>query len=271
MKTLLKARTLFLSDVHLGTVDSKAEQAAHLLKGTRCDKLVLNGDIIDAWALQRNGSWRDSHTAFVRAVLKKMEKEGTEIIYTRGNHDDILTKFLPFTLHRLRIVDEYIHTTARGDYLVVHGDGFDHVTTNHIWIAKLGSVGYDLLLWFNRIYNAWRRLRGKDYFSLSAYIKSKVKQAVSFASRYEEQLQSLARERDCVGIICGHIHTPANKDVNGIHYLNSGDWVESLTAIVEYEDGEMEVISYQQFCEATGRKPKGLYPGEWDEEELLEA
>jgi UDP-2,3-diacylglucosamine pyrophosphatase LpxH len=270
VKTKLKARAIFLSDIHLGIPESKAVEVTHFLKGCSCEKLVLNGDIIDAWALRRNGRWTQPHTAFIRAVLKKMEKEGTEIIYLRGNHDDILSRFLPFQLHQLQVLNEYIHKTERGDYLVVHGDGFDHVTTNHVWIAKLGSVGYDCLLRLNRFYDGWRRMRGKQPFSLSAWVKARVKQAVAFTGRYEEQLQTLARERGCIGIICGHIHTAANKQVGDVHYLNSGDWVESLTGLMEYHDGSMEIITYADFCERTGRKPRG-HQHAHEEEDLDEA
>jgi UDP-2,3-diacylglucosamine pyrophosphatase LpxH len=157
-------------------------------------------------------------------------------------------------------VDEHIHESPHGRYLVVHGDGFDHVTTNHAWLAKTGAVGYDILLRLNRFYNMWLRWRGKEGFSLSRWVKSKVKQAVGFVGRYEEQLQNLARWKNCQGIICGHIHTPADKQIEDVHYLNSGDWVESMTAIVEHLDRRFEILSYHEFCALTGRKPKGTEP-----------
>ncbi|MEN3941844.1 UDP-2,3-diacylglucosamine diphosphatase [Prosthecobacter sp. SYSU 5D2] len=256
-KTKLRARTVFISDVHLGMPDCKAAQASHFIRNIHCDKLVLNGDIIDVWHLKRLGGWSKAHTHFIRTVLKKMEKENTQIIYLRGNHDDILDRFIPIQLDNFLITDEHIHKTRRGDYLVVHGDGFDHVTTNHPWIAKLGGIGYNLLLRINRAYNWYRRVRGKESFSLSRWVKLKVKSAVSFVGKYEEQLQELAKAKGCKGIICGHIHSPANKLVGETHYLNSGDWVESLTAIMEYDNGEFEVITYDQFCERTNREPKG--------------
>jgi UDP-2,3-diacylglucosamine pyrophosphatase LpxH len=257
IKTKLRARTVFISDVHLGMPDCKAAQAAHFIRNIHCDKLVLNGDIIDAWHLKRLGGWNKAHTHFIRTVLKKMEKENTLIIYLRGNHDDILDRFIPIQLDNFIITAEHIHHTRRGDYLVVHGDGFDHVTTNHPWIAKLGGIGYNLLLRINRAYNWYRRVRGKESFSLSRWVKLKVKSAVSFVGKYEEQLQELAKAKGCKGIICGHIHSPANKLVGETHYLNSGDWVESLTAIMEYDNGEFEVITYDQFCQRTNREPKG--------------
>jgi UDP-2,3-diacylglucosamine pyrophosphatase LpxH len=247
-KTTLSYKTVFLSDVHLGTLDCKIDEVNHFLKYTHCDKLVLNGDIIDGWSLARRGGWTEQHTRFIRLVLKKLEKRDTEVIYLRGNHDDVLSRFLPLFFGKLQIVNEHIHTGRQGDYLVVHGDGFDAVTVNHKWLAVLGDIGYQSLLRLNRLYNKYRSLRGKEYFSLSKLIKSKVKSAVSFVGNYEEQLQNLARKRDCYGIICGHIHTPDDKMVGDTHYLNSGDWVESLTAIVEHHDGRMEVITYKEFC-----------------------
>jgi UDP-2,3-diacylglucosamine pyrophosphatase LpxH len=257
MKSKLRIKTLFMSDIHLGMVDSKAVQAAHMLRHCECEQVILNGDIVDAWALKGGARWLPEHTHFVRTLLKKMEKEGTEVIYLRGNHDDILERFLPLKIAGLSLTDEHIHKTPYGDYLVVHGDGFDHVTVNHVWLAKVGSVGYNLLLRANRLYSAYRLWRGKEPFSLSRWVKGKVKQAVGFVGRYEEQLQNLARWKKCSGIICGHIHTPADKMVGDVHYINSGDWVESMTAIVEHLDLTFEVINYHDFCRITGRVPKG--------------
>lgn len=239
--------SIVISDLHLGTRDSKAAEVIEFLKATRCERLFLNGDIVDGWALKSGGKWLDEHTKFVRTVLKKMEKEDTEVIYLRGNHDDILERFLPVAFGKLSIEREYTYRTPNGDYLVVHGDGFDSVTTRCRFIARLGGIGYDLLLRLNRLYNRWRAWRGKEYFSLSKTVKAKVKSAVGFISRYEEQLRLYAEGRRCRGIICGHIHTPADTKIGGIHYLNSGDWVESLTAIVEPEPGVFQVVGYETF------------------------
>ena len=252
-------RTVFLSDVHLGTPDSKADEACEFLKSLRCRTLVLNGDIIDGWALKRGGKWLKQHTRFVRQVLRKMEKEGTKVIYLRGNHDEIMERFLPMAVGGLEMTKEYVHQSTDGRrYLVVHGDGFDQVSTSHKWLAHVGAVGYDWLLSFNRLYNWYRMKRGREYFSLSKAVKAKVKASVSFVGKYEEQLQSYARHRDCSGIICGHIHTPADEIVGGIHYLNSGDWVESLTGIVEHEDGVFEVVSYKDFQNWEGKEPRTI-------------
>lgn len=252
MKEKTEYHSIIISDVHLGTRDSKAAQLIEFLKASRCRKLILNGDIVDGWALKSGGKWTDLHTRFVRVVLKKMEKDNMEVIYLRGNHDDILERFLPVSFGNLTIEQEYVHSTPRGDYLVVHGDGFDTVTTSCKSIAVLGAYGYAFLLRINRLYNHWRAWRGKEYFSLSKEIKARVKSAVSFVDRYEEQLQLFAKGRGCVGIICGHIHTAADKMIGDIHYLNSGDWVESLTAIVERVPGEFEVVDYDTLFAGRG-------------------
>jgi UDP-2,3-diacylglucosamine pyrophosphatase LpxH len=243
----LHVRTVIISDVHLGTPESKVREVNHFLRHTRCAKLILNGDIIDGWQLRRGGSWTKAHTRFVRIILKKLEKRGTEVVYLRGNHDDILASFLPLEFENLRVVEDYVHETPRGRYLVLHGDVFDTVTKNFVFLAHLGDWGYRLLLTLNRFYNAWRAWRGKEYWSLSRAIKARVKEAVSHISKFEEHIVQLARERECVGILCGHIHTPADKMIGDIHYLNSGDWVESLTAVVEHFDGRFELIDFTSF------------------------
>jgi UDP-2,3-diacylglucosamine pyrophosphatase LpxH len=243
-KKLLHVRTVILSDVHLGTPDCKIEEVNHFLRHIRCDKLILNGDIIDGWQLRRAGQWTKAHTRFVRIVLKKLEKRDTEIIYLRGNHDDVLTAFLPMEFAGLSIVEDYIHEGPRGRYLV-----FDTVTKNFVFLAHLGDWGYRALLKINRIYNAYRAWRGKEYWSLSKAIKARVKEAVNHVSNFEEHIAKLAADRECVGVMCGHIHTPADKMLGDVHYLNSGDWVESLTAIVEHHDGRYELVNYADFVQ----------------------
>jgi len=247
MKTILNVRTVILSDVHLGTSDCKIREVNHFLRHVRCEKLILNGDIIDGWQLTRSGQWTKAHTRFVRIVLKKLEKRDTEIVYLRGNHDDILTSFLPLDFENLRIVEDYVHEGPAGRYLVLHGDVFDTITKNFVFLAHLGDWGYRSLLKLNRLYNAWRAWRGKEYWSLSKAIKARVKSAVGHVSNFEEHISQLAHERGCVGVMCGHIHTAADKRIGDIHYLNSGDWVESLTAILEHWDGRYELITFDEF------------------------
>ncbi len=247
----LQVRTVFLSDIHLGTPDSKALEVVDFLKRISCKKLVLNGDIVDGWALRRGSRWLPRHSRVIRKILKMSEKDGTEVIYLRGNHDDILDRFLPMAFGKIKFTKEHIHQGADSKrYLVVHGDGFDSVSTNHRWLAYVGAVGYDSLLKVNRHYNRFRAWQGKEYFSLSKRVKSRVKSAVSFVDKYEELLQELAVKKDCDGIICGHIHTPEDKVIGETRYLNSGDWVESLTAIVEHLDGSFELVQFDEFMRA---------------------
>ena len=247
-KKRLRVRTVILSDLHLGTPDSKAREVAHFLRTVRCNKLILNGDIIDGWRLRQGGHWSADHTRVIRIILKKLEKQGTEVVYLRGNHDDILAKFLPFQFGNLSMVEDYVHEGVHARYFVLHGDVFDTITKNFVFLSHLGDWGYHALLGINRAYNAWRSWRGKEYWSLSQAIKAKVKSAVSHISKFEDHIADLAAKKGCEGVICGHIHTPADKKIGGVHYLNSGDWVESLTAILEHDDGRFEVVDFNQFC-----------------------
>ena len=254
----LRYKTIFLSDVHLGFTDCKIQEVCDFLRHTVCEKIVLNGDTIDAWHLKRWGKWRQEHTQFFRLLLKKMERDDTEVVVIRGNHDDFLWRVMPLEFGRLTICNEHIHESPHGRYVCVHGDGFDAVTTRHRWVAVLGSFGYSFLLWLNRSYNWFRKLRGRPYFSLSKKIKARVKSAVNFVGNYESQLRNFARKRQCEGIICGHIHTPDDKIIDDVHYLNSGDWVESLTAIVETTERQFQLLSYEDFLEARERLASGL-------------
>jgi len=238
----LRVKTVIISDVHLGTRDCKIREVNHFLKYTRCDRLILNGDILDGWKLKQSGYWPTSHTR-----LKKLEKKGTEVIYLRGNHDDVLAKFLPIAFENFSIVEDYIHETPRGKYLVLHGDVFDTITKNFVFLAYIGDWGYSQLMRLNRLYNKWRAWQGKEYYSLSKAVKARVKQAVNHISSFEEHISKLAKSRGCIGVMCGHIHTAADHMIGDIHYLNSGDWVESLTAIVEHYDGRFELIDFAEF------------------------
>ena len=245
----LRVKTVILSDVHLGTADCRAREVNHFLKHVRCEKLILNGDIIDGWQLRRSGSWTKAHSRFVRIVLKMLEKRDTRIVYLRGNHDDILARFLPLEFENLQIVEQHIHEGVDRRYLVIHGDVLDAVTMKMVWLSHLGDFGYQLLMRINRLYNRYRAWRGREYYSISKAIKARVKEAVNFVSKFEDQISALARQHGCTGVMCGHIHTAADKLIGDIHYLNSGDWVESLTALVEHLDGRFELIEFAHFVQ----------------------
>jgi UDP-2,3-diacylglucosamine pyrophosphatase LpxH len=244
----LEFKTLVLSDIHLGTAECKALEVNYLLEHTKAARIILNGDIIDGWSLRRKGGWKPEHTRFVSLVLDRVESRESSIVYTRGNHDDMLGRFLPLSFGSMQIVEDAIIETAKGPYLVLHGDVFDSVTQNNPLLSHIGDIGYQTLLKFNRFYNLIRRWFGMDYFSLSKVIKRKVKEMVNIVSRFEDHLEALVLKRGCVGAIVGHLHIPADRMIGKIHYINSGDWVESLTCAVENLDGSWEILSYVEFC-----------------------
>lgn len=241
-------KTIVISDVHLGSDGSRAKELVRFLKQSSADLLILNGDIIDGWQLKKSGEWKRKHTRFLKIILSMMEKHNTKVVYTRGNHDDFLDQILPFEIGNFSIVRDYYHESFGKKYYVVHGDIFDSITSNMKWLAKLGDVGYTLLLWINKKYNNYRLAKGLPYYSLSKVVKQKVKSAVNFICEYETKLSEIAKEKGCHGVICGHIHAAEIKEINGISYLNSGDWVESLSALVEDFDGEWSLMYYGEIA-----------------------
>jgi UDP-2,3-diacylglucosamine pyrophosphatase LpxH len=255
MKTHYK--TIILSDIHLGIRNSRVKEVVEFLQAHTCETLILNGDIIDGWQLRKSGEWKKKHTHFFRILMKYLHKYQTKIIYLRGNHDDFLDEILPFSFGSFLIKRTHILQSGSKKYYVVHGDIFDTVTTKLKWLARLGDTGYTFLLWVNRHYNHYRAKKGLPYYSLSQVVKAKVKSAVSFISDYEEQLSEVARANGCDGIICGHIHQAADKQINDIHYLNSGDWVETMSALVESEQGEWQIVYYTEWLKE--KKPTPLH------------
>lgn len=240
----LHHKTIVLSDIHLGSKWSKAKEVTSFLKENTCDTLILCGDIIDGWQLVRGKKekWKKRHSNFIKLLLDIQKK--TNIIYLRGNHDDFLDRILPLTFQNIRIVKDYVYTSAGKRYYVLHGDVFDIVTSKYGWLSKIGDMGYSLLMWINRRYNDWRQKKGLPYYSLSKDIKNRVKASVSYISDYEKHIVEIARKKKCDGVICGHIHHPEKKYYDEILYLNSGDWVESLSALTEDYDGNWNVV----FC-----------------------
>lgn len=242
-------RTVIISDVHIGAAHSKVKEAADFLDKVYCDRLILNGDIVDGWQLSKksaNKRWKPDYTRFVNVIMKMMEEYDTEVIYLRGNHDDFLENLVPLELGNISVLQDYILESGGHRFFVTHGDVFDSVTTKMEWLAKLGDVSYTVLLRFNSIYNKIRSRQGKPYFSLSQAIKHKVKQAVSFISGFERMLTDLARSKRCDGVICGHIHYPEDRVIDDIRYLNSGDWVESMSALLEDDEGNWRIMRYRE-------------------------
>lgn len=235
---------MVISDVHLGSRDAKSKELSKFLKFNSCDRLILNGDIIDAWNLKRRGHWSKKDTRIFRRILKMMENHKTEVIYVRGNHDDFLDTMIPFNIGNFKIVDSYTFTSGGRKYFVTHGDIFDVISSKFKWLANLGDIGYKFLLWLNRRHNKQRMLKGLPYYSLSQEIKHKIKLAVNFISDFEEVMVSYAKSNNYDGIICGHIHQPENKMIGNIHYMNSGDWVETMSALVQDKEGKWRVVGY---------------------------
>lgn len=242
----MKYRSIFISDVHLGTRFSKANELLAFIKEHECEKLYLVGDIIDGWAIKRKIKWEQSHSDVVQKLLRKARK-GTTVYYITGNHDEFLRPFLPLILgDRLHIVNnaEYVGLNNKR-YLITHGDFFDTITMTKKWVAVLGDYGYELLLHLNMPIQKVRKLLGiKRHWSLSKYVKDNVKSSVSFISDFENILATYAKQHGFDGVICGHIHKAEIREIDGIEYLNCGDWVESCTAVVETLDGKWEVIDY---------------------------
>ena len=239
-------RTLFISDVHLGTRGCQADLLLDFLRYHEAETIYLVGDIIDGWALRPGWYWPQAHNDVVQKILRQGRK-GSRIIYLPGNHDEFLRNYFGMHFGGIEVRDNAIHTAADGKrYLVIHGDLFDLVITQARWLAFLGDRAYDFAISANRIFNLFRRLLGFPYWSLSKWAKLKVKNAVNYIGSFEQTLVNEAKRHDVDGIICGHIHHATIHSNFGIRYLNCGDWVESCTAIAEHEDGRFEVIDWSK-------------------------
>ena len=242
----IRFRTIWISDVHLGTTGCQAQRLLEFLRRTESETLYLVGDIIDGWQLKRRWYWEQSHNDVVQTVLKKAKK-GTEVIFVPGNHDEAVRQFIDLDFGGIRVRDELVHTTAQGKrMLVLHGDRFDGVIACAKWLAYVGDSLYTMILKWNQWLNSWRARAGLPYWSLSQYLKLKVKNAVSYISSFEQALAEEAQRRGLDGVICGHIHKPEIRSIDGILYCNDGDWVESLSALVEEHSGELRLVSWQE-------------------------
>jgi UDP-2,3-diacylglucosamine pyrophosphatase LpxH len=237
-------RAIWLSDIHLGTRGCKAEALLAFLDTHDCEYLYLVGDIIDFWKLRRSPYWPQIHSDVIRKVLSKA-RAGTIVTFVPGNHDEYLRRFCDLQLGNIFVTREAVHRTADGRLLLIlHGDEFDGVTRCHRWIAVLGDVGYDALVMLNHWLNRARRVCGLGYFSLAAYVKGKVKRAMMFACDFEEAVAREAARRGMQGVVCGHIHKTEMRSIGSVLYCNTGDWVESCSALVEREDGRLELLAY---------------------------
>jgi UDP-2,3-diacylglucosamine pyrophosphatase LpxH len=243
-------RTIWISDIHLGTPGCNADLLVDFLKRTESETLYLVGDIIDGWRLKRSWYWPPRHNDVVRRILKKT-KQGTRVIYIPGNHDEVLRPYVGLNFGGIELKRDAIHETADGKrLLVLHGDEFDGVVLYARWLAFLGDHAYEWLLKLNIIFNYVRRKLNMPYWSLSPYLKHRVKNVVEYVGRYSEAVVHTARDRTVDGVICGHIHTPEITKIGDIYYYNDGDWVESCTALVEHFDGRMELLDWSAITTA---------------------
>ena len=252
-------RAVFISDTHLGTRGCRSDFLADFLRSMTCQRLFLVGDIIDGWRLRKSWYWDETHDEVLRSILGHA-RAGTEVIYIPGNHDEMFRAWLPMGLEvaGIRLKREASHVTADGrKLLVIHGDEFDSVVRYARFLALLGDWAYHLALVLNRWFNALRRRLGYPYWSLSAWLKRRVKEAVKAIDRFEEALAGEARRRGFDGVVCGHIHHAEMRDVGGVLYINDGDWVESCTALVEHHDGRLEVIDWAAMNNLSFFAPRG--------------
>jgi UDP-2,3-diacylglucosamine pyrophosphatase LpxH len=235
----MRYRTIIMSDLHLGARQSQTDKIIKFLEGNQADKLILNGDIIDGWALKGNGKWTKDCTKIFRKFMKMSEKD-TKVIYIRGNHDDFLKDFIPFKLNNIRIVRKYVHMGMDGrTYFCFHGDVLDFVIMEARWLAVIGGWSYDFIIRLNTIYNYIRKKLNLPYHSLANTIKQSVKGAINFVSDFEENAKGLTKEKGYDVAVCGHIHHPKLEN----DYMNSGDFCENSTCLVEDYNGEWKIIT----------------------------
>jgi len=235
----MKYNTVVISDLHLGSKASRRDDILDFLDKLSTETLILNGDIIDGWSLQRGSKWTKKDTKIIRKLLK-ISETGTNVVWLRGNHDEFLKDFISFDLGNIKIVEYWIHQSNQIRYYIFHGDILDVFITKVKWLAYIGSIGYDIALWINRWYNRWRAWRKLPYYSISKDIKNGIKKATNFINDFEINAVRLAKGKGCHVAVCGHIHQPSLKD----EYMNSGDWCENCTALVETKDGNWKLINY---------------------------
>ena len=239
-------RSIFLSDLHLGTRNSQADLLLDFLKYNEAEHIYLVGDIIDGWQIKRGWYWPQAHNDVLQKILRKARK-GIKVTYIPGNHDEFARDSSGMSFGGIEVVERAIHITADNKkFLVIHGDQFDIVVCNARWLAYLGDWAYEWAIFINTYYNNARRLFGAGYWSFSAWAKMKVKNAVKFIGDFEVLLASEAKKHDLEGVICGHIHHPTIKKIDSVQYINIGDFVESCTAIAEHEDGHFEIIYWNE-------------------------
>ncbi len=246
-------RSVFISDIHLGTPGCRADALLDFLRVTQCDWLFLVGDIIDGWQLRRRWYWPQAHNDVVQKLLRRARK-GTRVVFVPGNHDEFARRYVAHNFGGIEVAEDWVHTTADGRRLwITHGDLFDGVIQCAKWLAHVGDSLYEFTLRLNRHFNSLRARLGLPYWSLSQYLKQKVKRAVSYVGDFEAAVAREARQRGVHGVVCGHIHHAELRDIDGVLYANDGDWVESLTALVEHHDGRLEIVRWAEVMRERSR------------------
>ena len=239
-------RTVWISDIHLGTKDCKAKELLDFIKHCRTQKIYLVGDIIDGWALKKRWFWPQEHNDVIQKLLRQARK-GTEVIFIPGNHDEFARQFCGLNFGGIQVRHDDVHVTADGKKLwVTHGDLYDNIMQYARWIAFIGDRAYTFALWLNRAFNRIRLKLNYPYWSLSQYLKHKVKAAVSCITAFEDLLIREAKIKQCDGVVCGHIHKAELRIIDHITYANDGDWVESMTALIENHDGSLQIIDWNE-------------------------
>ncbi len=242
----LDFRTVWISDIHLGTKDCKAKELLEFIKHCRAKKIYLVGDIIDGWALKKRWFWPQEHNDVIQKLLRQARK-GTEVIFIPGNHDEFARQFCGLNFGGIQVRHDDVHVTADGKKLwVTHGDLYDNIMQYARWIAFIGDRAYTFALWLNRAFNRIRLKLNYPYWSLSQYLKHKVKAAVSCITAFEDLLIREAKIKQCDGVVCGHIHKAELRIIDHITYANDGDWVESMTALIENHDGSLQIIDWNE-------------------------
>jgi UDP-2,3-diacylglucosamine pyrophosphatase LpxH len=253
----MQVRTAWISDLHLGTPGCQAAALLDFLRHVECETLFLVGDIIDGWQLRRQWYWPQTHNDVVQKLLRKARK-GTRVIFVPGNHDEFARKYLGHMFGGIEVVEDFVHETADGRRLwVTHGDHFDGIIQCAKWLAHVGDWAYELTLRLNHHFNSARARLGLPYWSLSKFLKLKVKRAVSYVSDFEAAVAREARNRGLQGVVCGHIHHAEMRTIEGVLYCNDGDWVESMTALVEHGDGRLEIVDWSALA---GRRAEQRVP-----------
>jgi UDP-2,3-diacylglucosamine pyrophosphatase LpxH len=249
-------RSVFISDVHLGTRGCQAELLLDFFRNMECEQLYLVGDIIDGWKLKNGWFWPQTHNDVVQKVLR-MARRGVTVTFVPGNHDEAARQFFGLSFGGVAVARDAIHETADGrKFLVTHGDEFDGIVRHAKWLAILGDWAYRTMLTANTVMNKVRRKFGFGYWSLSAFLKTRVKNALQFIENYEHVVAEAARRRGVDGVICGHIHKAEMRDIDGITYINDGDWVESCTALVEHADGTLEILDWGRIHAAEAKEAR---------------